>query len=365
MKKKILFTAYSLDIGGIESALVNMLKILDYSKYDVTLLLEKKEGIFLDEIPKEVTIEEYRISDNKNAIIRKIRNRLKLIKWIIKNHNKYDFAGCFATYSIPGTILSRYASGHNALWIHSNYYYVYHKNTDKMKRFFEERKVEKFENLVFVSNEAKSDFFQVLPDVEVNSIVLNNILDDKKIIEKSNESIKKDNLIKEDTTIFTFVGRLEEESKRLTRLFESFKLFLEKNDAILWIIGDGPSKNEYENKVKELNISQNVIFLGRKKNPYPYIKASNLIVLTSDYEGFPVVCVESMILKKPFLSTIDISDPYIKLSDYGKIVDKDVIEIKNELEHFVHGENFIKEKFNYSKYQKKLEKDLISLIEGK
>ena len=47
MKKKILFTAYSLDIGGIESALVNMLKILDYSKYDVTLLLEKKEGIFI------------------------------------------------------------------------------------------------------------------------------------------------------------------------------------------------------------------------------------------------------------------------------------------------------------------------------
>lgn len=365
MKKKILFTAYSLDIGGIESALINMLKMFDYNKYDVTLLLEKKEGIFLDDVPKEVKIEEYKISDNKNPIIRKIKNRLKLIKWIVKNHNKYDFAGCFATYSIPGTILSRYASKHNALWIHSNYYYVYHENVQKMKNFFTERKTEKFENLVFVSNEAKEDFFKVLPNIKSNAIVLNNILDDKKIEEKSNELIEEKELVKESKTIFTFVGRLEEESKRLTRLFESFKLFLDNHDAVLWIIGDGPSKKDYEEKVKELKLSKNVLFLGRKKNPYPYIKASDLIVLTSDYEGFPVVCVESMILKRPFLSTISISDPYIKLSDYGRIVDKDVIKIKEELDKFVNGENFIKKEFSYYKYQKQLKKDLITLIEGK
>ena len=77
MAKKLLFTAYSLGLGGIEKALVNLLNRLDYKKYDVTLILEKKEGIFLEQIPKEVKVLEYKISDNKIVILRKIYNRLK------------------------------------------------------------------------------------------------------------------------------------------------------------------------------------------------------------------------------------------------------------------------------------------------
>ena len=49
-KKKLLFAAYNLDLGGIEKALINLLNLIDYNKYEVTLVLEKKEGIFLNQL---------------------------------------------------------------------------------------------------------------------------------------------------------------------------------------------------------------------------------------------------------------------------------------------------------------------------
>ena len=100
--KKILITGYNLDIGGIETSLINLLKNFDTKKYDITLVLEKKEGIFLNQIPSNVKVIDYNLSYSKNIIYRKIRNRLKLILWKIKHKNKYDYSICFATHSIPG-----------------------------------------------------------------------------------------------------------------------------------------------------------------------------------------------------------------------------------------------------------------------
>ena len=53
--KKILFSAYSLDVGGIETALITLLKNIK-NDYEITLCLEKKEGIFLNELPQNVKI---------------------------------------------------------------------------------------------------------------------------------------------------------------------------------------------------------------------------------------------------------------------------------------------------------------------
>ena len=71
MKKKLLFTAYSLDIGGIESALVNLLNYIDYDKYEVCLVLEKMSGYLLKKVNKNVQISEFRVSNHKNIIFRK------------------------------------------------------------------------------------------------------------------------------------------------------------------------------------------------------------------------------------------------------------------------------------------------------
>ena len=74
--KKILFSAYSLDVGGIETALITLLKNIK-NDYEITLCLEKKEGIFLNELPKNVKIITYKPSNLKMMPIRKILNFIK------------------------------------------------------------------------------------------------------------------------------------------------------------------------------------------------------------------------------------------------------------------------------------------------
>ena len=78
-KKNLLFTAYDLNVGGIETALINLLKRINYDKYNVTLILEKKEGVLLKEIDSRVNVIEYKVSNSNNVIIRKSFNLMKRI----------------------------------------------------------------------------------------------------------------------------------------------------------------------------------------------------------------------------------------------------------------------------------------------
>ena len=102
--KKILFAAYSLDVGGIETALITLLKELA-KEYEITLVLERKQGIFLSEVPKNVKTITYKASNNKIVLFRKIANFIKQLIFKLKYKNKFDFAGCFATYSFPASFV--------------------------------------------------------------------------------------------------------------------------------------------------------------------------------------------------------------------------------------------------------------------
>ena len=86
--KKILFSAYSLDVGGIETALITLLKYL-VKEYDITLVLEKKQGIFLEDLPKEVKVITYTPSNVKITLIRKAINFIK--QFILKSNMQISF----------------------------------------------------------------------------------------------------------------------------------------------------------------------------------------------------------------------------------------------------------------------------------
>lgn len=105
--KKLLFAAYSLDIGGIEKALIQLTNYLAKKGYDITIVLEKKQGIFLEEVNSNIKIIEYSPNESKNVLKRKIINLCKKIKFIVKYKNKFDFSASFATYSVPRVIYSK------------------------------------------------------------------------------------------------------------------------------------------------------------------------------------------------------------------------------------------------------------------
>ena len=90
--KELLFAAYSLDIGGIEKSLVTLTNYLQKRGYQITIILEKKQGIFLKELNKDIKVIEYRPDESKNILKRKAKNLVKRFKFMIKYKNKFDFS---------------------------------------------------------------------------------------------------------------------------------------------------------------------------------------------------------------------------------------------------------------------------------
>ena len=90
--------AYNLDLGGIETSLVTLTNFLLEKGYEITIALERKEGVFLDKISPNINIIEYAPSNEKNVIKRKLNNLIKRYKFIKKYKNKFDFSASFSTY---------------------------------------------------------------------------------------------------------------------------------------------------------------------------------------------------------------------------------------------------------------------------
>ena len=353
-KKDLLFTSYSLGVGGIEAALINLLDKINYDKYNVCLILEKKEGVFLSRINKNVSVKEFRVSENKNVIVRKTINYMKRILFAILNYQNYDFSCCYATYSYSGNKLSRLASTNNAIYVHSNYKHLY--NEEEYKEFFNSRSIAEFKSIIFVSNESKNDFLKIYPQFIDKTKVFNNFVDISKIEELSVEKVSEKK--PKNKKVLVYVGRLDDNSKKLSRLIN----IADKIDEVeVWIIGSGPDKEMYETEVKEKKLENKVKFLGLKSNPYTYMKNADYSVLTSDYEGFPVTYLEAIVLNKNIITTIDVSDDYIKISDYASIISKDdkmIKEVKDILK-----EKKKNKKINLEEIQNKRIKELEKMFD--
>lgn len=369
--KRILFGAYSLDLGGIEKALVILVNKLQEKGYDITLVLEKKQGIFLNEINPQIKIIEYAPSDSKNIIQRKLINLFKRIKFTLKYKNKFDFSACFATYSLPASFVARTASQNCYLWGHADYLSLFNGNENEMKKFFIDRNYNQFRKIIFVSEEGKESFIKAFPEMKERTMVCNNLIDAKKIIKMSEEKVPEEDLkmIKkidngENRKITTFinVGRHEERQKKLSRLIDAASLLKKDNlNFQILFIGDGPQTDEYKKQVKEKQLENNIIFLGRKQNPYPYFKISDCVILTSDYEGYPVVFLESYILEKPIITT-KVSDYKEVENKHGYVTEKNTKDIYEKMKLFIENGFKVKERFDSEKYNFEIIKKIEELI---
>lgn len=329
-KKRLLFTAHSLNLGGIETALINLVNRINLDKYDVEILLEKKEGIFLDKVKEEIVVKEFKVYDNKNAIIRKILNLTKRLIFTMTSYKVYDCSCCYATYSLSGSKLSKIASDNKAFYVHSNYKDLY-KDAKKEKEFFDNRGIEKFKHIIFVSNEYQKEFLRLYPSLKDRVLVLNNFIDTESILEKSKEKIKEKK--PKDKKLFVFVGRLDDDAKKVGR---AILLAKEIKDIELWLVGDGPDRKQYEELIKKEKLSTRVKFLGKQKNPYPYMKLADYIIMTSDYEGFPVIYLEAITLERPIITTIDVSDDKLNMGkDYAMIISKNQKEMTKQVKEIL------------------------------
>lgn len=348
--KNILFAAYDMNIGGIETSLVTLLNYLVKKDYNITLVLEKEEGVLLKELDNKITVIEYKPSNCRAVIIRKVINAIKRLCFTIKYKNKFDFSISYATYSKMASFVARTASTNNALWGHADYLELYN-DEKKVKEFFEGLHYEEFGKIIFVSRRACKTFIQVFPNSKEKVLFCNNMRNYQNIKHLSNEEIQ------EKKTKYTFVnvGRHDEKQKKLTRIIGAAKLLKEDKEKFnIIFVGTGKDTKMYKDKVKEYNLEKEIKFVGAKKNPYPYMKLADCIILSSDYEGYPSVFVEAMILDRPIITT-DTSDAMEDIEGkFGVVVEKNEEQIYKAMKKFINNGYEIKEKFNSEAYNEEI-----------
>lgn len=359
MKKKILFTTFDLNIGGIESSLVNLVNNIDYSKYDVTILLQLKRGDLLKYVNKEVKVLDYNLSKMKFSILRKAINLVKIIKVFIQNYRKYDFAACYGTGYKVSAKLAYFSSKNNAIWMHTNIIKFIENGYEvktlfkkdvigKVKVFLNKIWFRKFKRYFFVSENAIDAYLSIYPIDKEKVILCHNFVDYKKILDKSEEQV--DDMFDLNTTNFINISRHTEYDKRLTRIINAVEMLKKDYKFKLIMIGDGLENSYYRELVDEKNLNDIIKFYGKKSNPFPYLKEASSLVMSSAFEGFPTTFTEAMTLNIPIITT-DVSDASSIIKDkYGIVVENNDDAIYDGMKKFLDEGFKIKKKFNPENY---------------
>lgn len=342
MKTKILFFHFDLGNGGAEKVLVNLLKCLDYSKYDVTLYLLFKHGINLSSLPSNVRLK-YLFN---RAPFRGIIHLLKLLspkalhKLLIKE--KYDIEIAYLE-GAPTRIISGCPNTNTKLfsWVHTsvkeNFFKSYRSLNEAQKTY------RRYDKILFVSEYGKQVFKEKTGWTDFPLDVCHNVIIVDEIKCKSKESVSLE--LSSSKLNLCSIGRLTEVKGyvRLVRMLGELKDKV-KLDWQLYILGQGEQKQLIEDTIHEYGLQDYVYLLGYDMNPYKYVSKMDLFICSSYIEGYSTAVTESIIVETPVITT-DCSGMNEILGDSkaGIIVENSDEGLKSILEDLLNGKIDIKE----------------------
>lgn len=319
LKKKILFVVDNLKMGGVTKVLENLLNYLEETKYDVDLLVlhdfvdmkvnlpknvEKISGgksfAFVDENIQKI-LKEKNISKLIQKALFAFRIKTGTIKKLIQKDRKenlkksYDIEIAFGD-GFPYLYTAYGDTSKKIAWMHSDVLV-----RDYSARYFQRMKqaLSSMNACVAVSEKVANAYREKYE--APNVLVIPNLINQNEILEKSREEIKTE--MDQNTLKFISVGRLDYSKNYDMLLRVSKRLKEEKFSFKVYIVGNGDERENLEKQIQEQNMEDTFILLGRKDNPYPYVKNSDLFLLSSRYEGLPTVVIEALILHVPCLAT--------------------------------------------------------------
>ena len=343
-KKKIFIFNYFMYIGGAERALLGLLNAIDYTKYDVDLFLAMHVGEFMTLIPKEVNLlpEDSRYAGyacplrkvlfSKDFMIglarlnakRKYRTYIKnkginesasSFQYVVKEmmpylpeinpQTEYDLAISFIA---PHNIVAEKVRAKKKIcWIHTDYSVV------DVNAELELSVWAAFDHIISISPDVTKTFLQAFPSLSSKIMEMENILSPVFVRSCADElDITPELYQTEDCKSvlnllcigrFSYQKNFENIPDICQRIVSSFKSQDSKFSIRWYIIGWGGDEALIRQKIEEAGVQDYVIILGKKSNPYPYIKACDIYVQPSRYEGKSVTVREAQMLCKPVVVT--------------------------------------------------------------
>lgn len=310
-KKKIVFVLLSLEGGGAERVIINIIRHLDNRLYEVFLILFEAKGPYLSSIPGYVNL--YDLKKTKSGLFSILKIIFSLI--IIFRKIRPNTVVSFHNMANVITMISRYLSFIKCnLVIGIRHYF----HEDLIKSFnvlnlFLYKNLFKYANCIIVNSaelgKHSAQFFHIKHD---KIKVIYNPIDFENINNLKNEYL---GTLSSDQFILA-VGRLSHE-KGFPYLLKAFSLIKEKIHENLVILGKGPDEEMLKKMASDLDIKERVLFLGFQSNPYKFMRNARIFVLSSLYEGFPNVLLEAMACGAPAISTNCPSGPGEIIENYN------------------------------------------------
>lgn len=330
--KKILFIMPSLFIGGAERSLLSLLSMIDYDNYDVSLFLYRHEGEFLNYISSDVNlipaIEEYSTFDVpiKTLLLSKkwkygiarLCSKVSMKIHCFLSHERpgvwmsmqyisksllpllppipgdYDMA--ISYLGIPDVLLEKTKANKKICWNHTDYSVL---NPNK-KRDIEI--YSKLDYVVSVSKPCTEQFLKIYPEFFNKAITIENSLSIELLKKEADKPIFDMNKNGYDYVLLS-IGRYSD-AKNFDNIPSICQKIRQMGKNVIWyIIGYGSEEMTIRQRIKENNMESYVVLLGKKSNPYPYIRKCDVYIQPSRYEGKAVTVREAQALHKPVVIT--------------------------------------------------------------
>lgn len=309
MRKNILYFTRTMGLGGTENVVLQLCEIM---KSDNKIIVCSCGGINVQRL-SEMNIKHYTIPDIENKNPRAMIKILKTLLKVIRNEN----IDIIHTHHRMAAFYTRIAKSIEKF----TFINTAHNTFNDKKRLT--RFVYKKANLIAVGKEVKRNLceFYGMPNDQV-TVIYNGI----KPFDKEIQQIELiDKFISNGYYVVGNIGRLSEQ-KGFKYYIEAASIVLNKNDKVKFlIIGEGEERVELEERVKELNLTESIIFMGYRNDIQNIISQLDLVVLTSLWEGLPLTPLEAFSVEKAIVATA--VDGTIEIVDDG--VNGFLVEARN------------------------------------
>lgn len=296
-RKKILFVRPTLGYGGADRVTLNLLKGFDRTQYQCDLALMRAEGEFIADLPQDIQVHDLKVAS--------LWSMSGPLRQLIRSTD-YDvlYSTCGGA-SMP-MMLAAWREKYKGITVVSERNILFPPKKSKAKRrlmlLIKKFLFKKATWVTAVSEGVAQECIDILGAPKDRTVVVNNPIVNEDLLRGKGEPFEND-FFKRFEKVVLAIGRFEWQ-KDYDTLLDAFSLVQkEVNNTGLFILGKGPLQTFYEEKAKTLGIADNVCFGGFDKNPFKYLAACDVYVLSSRHEGMPGVLVQAMACGAACVST--------------------------------------------------------------
>lgn len=367
-----------MEVGGVERSLISMLDNFDYDNHEVDLMLYSHTGDFMPLLNNKVNLlkEDRKYSTFRKSIVETFKQgnillgssrvlarifanlkgkinktneygvyQMQLmwkycLPFLPKIEKEYDVA---ISYLWPHYFIAEKVKARKKIaWIHTDYSTIETDVNLDLKMW------DKFDHIIAVSEECKNAFLKKYPTLNKKIRVIENITSPEFIKKMAEENLEEE-IWEENIFKILSVARLSH-AKGIDRAVKALKVLHERGlTNIKWyVVGYGGDEEIIRKLIEENNLQESFILLGKKMNPYKYMKICDLYVQPSRYEGKAVTVGEAQILGKPVMITnYTTAKSQVKEDFDGYICDSTIEGIADGIEKLF-GDKALRDKLAYN-----------------